>query len=81
MTTDLRHALDHLENRGLTTPCQREHGDRWISEDPDEREWAAHCCRTCPVLRECAKAADENKERFGVWAGRDRTPTQRKKAS
>jgi hypothetical protein len=76
-------ALIALADRDKRTPCQGPHCDRWTSDDPDEREWAAHMCRMCPLLRECGEAADETKERFGVWAGRDRTPKSRttKKAS
>ncbi|MBK6300036.1 MAG: WhiB family transcriptional regulator [Actinomycetales bacterium] len=35
---------------------------------------------TCPILTECGTAADSTKERFGVWAGVDRTqPTSSKR--
>ena len=74
MNVDLRHALRHLANRGLTTPCQGPHKDRWISEDPDEREWAAHRCNGCPVLRECAAEAVAIRATWGIWGGQDRDP-------
>lgn len=36
-------------------------------------EAATAYCQTCPVTTDCANAAARNHERFGVWAGRDRT--------
>lgn len=44
----------------------------WISDDPDERALAARLCRRCPVIELCREAG--RRERFGVWAGKDRTP-------
>ena len=49
--------------------------DLWLSEDRAEREQAAHWCTGCPVLTECHTAATAGDERFGVWAGIDRTIT------
>lgn len=43
----------------------------WTSEKPDERARAAALCVGCPVLQECALAAEEEGELF-VWAGVDR---------
>ncbi|QOK24145.1 WhiB family transcriptional regulator [Janibacter indicus] len=56
----------------------------WTSEDTDERARAAALCVGCPVLQECALAAEEEAELF-VWAGVDRgarpkTPKGRKRA-
>lgn len=45
----------------------------WVSEDRDERSLAALACMPCPLLEVCGEAADSTKERFGVWAGVDRT--------
>jgi hypothetical protein len=45
--------------------------DEWISDDREEREWAGWHCAHCPVLDACRDAADEQREGFGVWAGRD----------
>lgn len=66
-------ALDDLEDRGLIPPCrnpQRAH--LWTSEDPAEREAAAHMCASCPVLDACTAHAPH--ERFGAWGATDRTP-------
>lgn len=43
----------------------------WTSEKTDERARAAALCVGCPVLRQCADAAEEEAELF-VWAGVDR---------
>ena len=45
----------------------------WCSDDADDRAQAARWCTGCSVLAECAAAADERGERFGTWAGVDRT--------
>ncbi len=50
----------------------------WLSDDADDRAQAASWCTGCPVMDECAAAADEHGERFGVFRGTDRTPTIRK---
>lgn len=42
----------------------------WTSEDADERARAAALCVGCPVLQQCAHAAEEAHELF-VWAGVD----------
>jgi len=80
----LGRALLELAEQGRATPCQGRRRDRWTSDDATQRAWAATVCRglNCPVLVECGDAADEHDERFGVWAGRDRTPpppTRRKR--
>lgn len=43
----------------------------WTSEKADERARAAALCVGCPVLRQCAHAAEEEHELF-VWGGVDR---------
>ena len=53
----------------------------WVSDDPRLRAMAARWCAGCPILGECAQAAQEMKATFGVWAGRDRTQRERKAAS
>jgi hypothetical protein len=77
-------ALLELADRGERTPCQGRRRDRWTSECAEDRAWAASVCLTlgCAVLTECAAAADEHDERFGVWAGQDRStqPTPKRKA-
>jgi len=68
----LASALLELGERGRATPC---HGaDEWTSDHAEDRALAARWCDGCPVLVECAAAADEHDERFGVSAGADRTP-------
>ena len=71
-------ALLNLEEHGQLTPCAG--SDSWISEDHTERAWAARVCVAvrCVVFDECAAAADENRETWGVWAGVDRHPQPRK---
>ena len=72
----LTEALLALLERGQTPPCRRSrHRDYWTSDDREEREYAAASCRMCPLLADCRAAADEAKEKFGVWAGVDRTTT------
>lgn len=76
-------ALLELADQGRRTPCQSSRRrDRWTSDDADDRAWAAAVCvgLRCVVLEECAAAAVEGKESFGVWAGKDRTVTQKRRA-
>lgn len=76
-------ALISLRDRDQRTPCQSRHRNRWTSDDAEDREWAAAACRLCPLVAECAAAAEETRERHYVWAGVDRTarPTKRRAAS
>jgi len=68
-------ALARLNEDERFTPCALGGPDGiWTSEDADERAAAVLLCWPCPVLAECGAAAVEGRERFGVWAGRDRTP-------
>ena len=72
-------ALLRLVEQGTLPPCADRSG-AWTSDDRDERALAARLCRPCPILTECGAAADSTKERFGVWAGVDRTkPTSKKR--
>ena len=75
----LSRALVGLLNRGAAPPCRADKAtlNRWTSDDPDERQWAAWRCAPCTILDACHAAADETPERFGVWGGIDRTQTQR----
>ena len=57
----------------MKTPCQSE-PERWVGDDPDEREEAAHECGTCPLRAECYARAIENGEEWGVWGGIDLRP-------
>jgi hypothetical protein len=68
-----RVALLDLAERGQRVPCEGGDGEAWVSESLSERRRAARLCGNCSVLDLCAAAADETGERWGVWAGRDRT--------
>ena len=75
----LAFALGRVLANGSRPPCADGSG-AWTSDDRDERALAARLCRPCPILTECGAAADSTKERFGVWAGVDRTqPTSSKR--
>jgi WhiB family transcriptional regulator, redox-sensing transcriptional regulator len=66
-----------------SAPSTEEADDRaWVMKalcreaDPDEmfvrgaaQRKAAVICRHCPVLRECAAEALDNKLEFGIWGG------------
>ncbi len=77
----LNRALLDLVESGARTPCQGRRRSRWTSDDRDERAWAASVCTglACPVLEECRAAAEEQGEKWGVWAGVDRTPATKAK--
>jgi hypothetical protein len=77
-TERLTASLADLETAGRSWPCKGR--DEWISEDRHERAAAAELCAGCPVLELCADMATETKAKFGVYAGRDITPTPRKAA-
>jgi hypothetical protein len=51
-------------------PC-RDEMDLFFSREDADREVAKRLCRGCDQLRECAQAALENDERFGIWASVD----------
>ena len=72
-------SLADLETAGESWPCRGR--DEWISEDRNERAMAAELCAGCPVLTLCADMAAETNTKFGVYAGRDLTPTPRRKAA
>lgn len=76
----LTRALVALVDANTPPPC-RVYGDtgEWLSEDPELRALAVAWCRPCPITAECAEAATEQRERFGVWGGRDRTAIPRRK--
>ncbi len=69
----LRLALAEMVEQGELPPCSDGSG-RWVSQDRNDRATAAADCGFCPILTECAAAADAVRESFGVWGGRDRTP-------
>jgi hypothetical protein len=65
-------ALRHLLDTGTVPPCALQ-PDLWTSEDASDRAEAARRCHSqrCPVIDQCADAADEGDEIY-VWAGVDR---------
>lgn len=67
----LTRALVDLADAGRFPPCSG--GDEWLSDDPADRARAAEWCQPCPIIAACGAAADEAREKFGTWAGRDRT--------
>ena len=60
--------------RDLFVPCAGpwDCDSPWLSDDPDERRWAAERCTGCPVLGECRRAGEL--ERWGIWGAVDRSP-------
>ena len=71
---NLAAALLTLEHEGRTTPCQHPQSwHLWTSDDRAEREAATFRCAGCPVLELCHAAAEEDRTRFHVWAGVDRS--------
>lgn len=69
LTIALRRALDS----GEVPPCCGPYFDAWTSDDIADRAAAAEMCEGCPITAACAAAADLHDERFGVWAGLDRS--------
>lgn len=68
----LDRALLHLAADGRRPRCGEPATHHlWTSESADERARAAGLCAGCPVLRQCADAAEEEAALF-VWAGVDR---------
>jgi len=58
-----------------SVPCREQQSSHlWTSEQPEEREAAAYRCAGCPVIVPCAAYSAAARERFGTWAGVDRTP-------
>jgi Transcription factor WhiB len=73
--TTMSERLAELYAEGIGWPCLGL-GELFLSDDPHERRQVAPLCLTCPVLIECRSEAGANDERFGVWAGVDRTPNR-----
>ena len=71
--TRLNGALANAVARGQFVPCAGPwDGDSpWLSDDPDERAWAAERCTGCPAISECRQAGQL--EAWGVWGAVDRT--------
>ena len=71
---DAQHRL-HLALRVVRladghVPCER-CPSLWTSNNPADREAAAHRCRSCPVHDECSAASSS--ERIGVWGSQIRS--------
>jgi hypothetical protein len=74
LADQLTRALLSLTSRGQRPRC----GDPadaglWLSDYAEERALACTLCHGCPVIQACGEAAEAAGERFGVWAGQDRT--------
>lgn len=71
--TALSAALERLSDDGRRPVCAQA-PDLWSTDaSAADRREAALACQWCPVLDFCAAYADAAKERYGVWAGVDRT--------
>lgn len=53
------------------TPCQRA-PELWTDGTAEDAVLAAQMCQRCPVLQECGDYARAARERWHVWAGKDR---------
>lgn len=68
----LRRLIAELSAReDETFPCQLDPDSHY---DDDRISDAITACGRCPLIEECDAFADANRERHGVWGGRDRNP-------
>jgi len=68
MSLDLGYLLDvpfDWHARCLTDPTP------FFSGKAPERDAAIQACRTCPLLIQCATAALQRNEKWGIWGGLD----------
>jgi len=65
---------DVLDEVGGAVPCRGRNADWWTSNNAEHREAAAYRCAGCPITMHCARYAEAAREKFGTWAGVDRTP-------
>ena len=70
-------ALVAIAAKGRRPHCSDAGSWLWLSEDPADRRQAAAMCSGCPVFGPCDEVGQH--QRFGVWAGRDRTRAPGKK--
>ena len=76
----LTQALVRAAARGVRPRCgDSETAYLWLSDHDGERKQAALMCRGCPVFDPCDAVGQH--QRFGTWAGRDRTRAPGKKAA
>lgn len=56
--------------------CRHVHPEVFFPEPSDRvgRWRAAQVCRACPVTTACLAAADQQRERYGVWGDKARNP-------
>jgi hypothetical protein len=80
LSTDSRRAWERLVDLTSSTPppCRSDAGELWFSPHRAHRAAAAECCSACQALDACGSYANVAGERFGVWAGVDRSPRQRR---
>jgi hypothetical protein len=72
-------ALVELGAHGLRTHCSDAGSHNlWLSDHVSDRREATRLCIGCPVLELCRQAAVARRERFGVFGGRDFTPSPKK---
>lgn len=70
----LRNALDRMADQGKSAVCTTR-PDQWSQDAPQHaRKDAAEACTFCPARNACGAFADANRERSGVWGGRDYSP-------
>jgi hypothetical protein len=72
-------ALITAASQGSRPHCSDAGSWLWLSEDPADRRQAAAMCSGCPVFDPCDEVGQH--QRFGTWAGRDRTRPPGKKAA
>jgi hypothetical protein len=76
----LTRALIDLASRGGRPRCgDSETSYLWLSDHDSDRKQAAIMCRGCPVFDPCDEVGQH--QRFGTWAGADRTRAPGKKAA
>ena len=64
-------ALITAASQGSRPHCSDAGSWLWLSDDPADRAEAALLCRGCPVFDPCDEVGQH--QRFGTWAGIDRT--------
>ena len=63
--------LDQRRKPRLRPHCSDAGSWLWLSDDPADRVEGARLCQGCPVFDPCDEVWQH--QRFGVWAGHDRT--------
>ena len=58
--------------------CRNYTEQLWFADDPRNVAKAVAICNECPVAQQCADAAIDNTEMFGIWGGL--TPRQLRQA-